>query len=104
MSDQELAVATALSVDRLRERGARIDGDEDGDEVVTLLEAVERFQGAVQSHGGDLMVDEPPPGNEAQPDDPDFVLPERRDGELVPDYIVRIDAAARRINERLSDR
>ena len=97
--DEELERATAASADRLRMRNVRIDGNETAEETVALLEAVERFELAVQSHGGDLMVDEPPPGKRAEPDDPSFVIPPREAGEGVGGYIERIDAATVRIHQ-----
>ena len=44
---------------------------------MTLLESVERFELAVESRGGDLMVDEGPHGVTREPDDVHFVLPQR---------------------------
>jgi hypothetical protein len=89
---------------RLRARGVRLDGREGGEDIANLLEAVEEFEGVVQAHGGDLMVDEPVrSGGPVTPDDQAFVLPARRDGESVSDYIERIAGAtahARRVHAR----
>jgi hypothetical protein len=82
---------------RLRSRGVRLDGRESGEQLVTLLEAVERFEAVVQSRGGDLMVDEPV--GAAAPLSPDvraFVLPTRSEREFIGDFIGRIAAAAAR--------
>ena len=76
---------------RLRSRGVRLVGRETDEQLVELLEAVERFERAVERHGGDLMVDEP-----IDPDDRRFVLPRRRDGEAVDAFIVRIAEATDR--------
>jgi hypothetical protein len=65
--------------------------------MADLLEAVERFEAAVEAHGGDLFVDTPArPRDTAveRPDNPAFVLPARSADERVADYIVRIEAAA----------
>ena len=97
--EEELEKATHASADRLRMRNVPVTGDETPEETVQLLEAVERFELAVQSHGGDLMVDEPPPGNAAEPDDPMFVIPQRSAGESVADFVERIDAATVRIHQ-----
>ena len=76
--------------DRLRHRGIALTGTEKPDELADLLSAVERFESAVEAHGGDLMVDDL---KSAQPDDRHFVLPRRESGEAVRAYIVRIDTA-----------
>ena len=76
---------------RLASRGVRLTGRESDEELVELLEAVERFERIVQRHGGDLMVDEPIDSDRArEPDDRRFVLPRRRDGETVRAFLGRI--------------
>src|SRR5213594_3615304 len=77
--------------DRLRHRGIALTGSEKPDTLADLLSAVERFESAVEAHGGDLMVDDL---KSSQPDDRHFVLPRRAPGEAVRAYISRIDAAA----------
>ena len=79
---------------RLSHRGVSLTGEESSEELVTLLETVERFERAVQAKGGDLMVDEGPADAELQPDDPNFVLPRRADDESVRQYVRRIEEAA----------
>ena len=84
--------------DRLTRRGVNLSGDETDEDMVGLLEAVERFEAAVEARGGDLMVDEPV-GN-AQPTQPDnraFVLPRRRADESTARFIERIAEARDRI-------
>ena len=97
--EEDIEKATAASTERLRMRNVQVDGDETPEEIVALLEAVERFELAVQSHGGDLMVDEPPRGHPAEPDDPLFVIPARNAGEGAAAYVERIDAATVRIHQ-----
>jgi hypothetical protein len=101
--DERRRVADEMA-GRLRARGVRLDGREGGEELANLLEAVEEFEGVVQSHGGDLMVDEPVrSGGPVTPDDQAFVLPTRRERESVSDYIDRIaeaTARARRVHAR----
>jgi hypothetical protein len=101
--DERRRVADEMTA-RLRGRGVRLDGHESGEELANLLEAVEEFEGVVQAHGGDLMVDEPVRrGGPVTPDDQAFVLPARRDGERVTAYIERIaeaSARARRVHAR----
>lgn len=80
--------------DRLRKRGIRLTDRENGEELVVLLEAVERFETAVQRQGGDLMVDEPVrAGRSVDPDNRAFALPEREENESVDEYIERLDQA-----------
>ena len=82
---------------RLRNAGIDIADDTNPDALTSLLDAVETFEAAVRAAGGDLMVDEPPRGHEAQPDDKRFVLPKRRGDETVESYRDRILDAARSI-------
>jgi hypothetical protein len=83
--------AAAEVADRLRQRGLAVTGAERSDDLADLLSAVERFEKAVEAHGGDLMVDDL---KSPQPDDSHFVLPRRNHGESIRAYIIRIDAAA----------
>jgi hypothetical protein len=79
---------------RLRAKGVRLSGRESSEQLSDLLEAVERFEAAVEQHGGDLMVDEPIRGNPPiAPDRAAFVLPARRGDESVTEYLARIDEA-----------
>ena len=78
---------------RLQARGIAVHDSDSPDDVVQLLESVEAFEEAVEAGGGDLMVDEPRAGDKAQPDDPRFLLPQRRDDESVPGYLKRLNAA-----------
>jgi hypothetical protein len=78
---------------RLAGLGIRLSGGERSDEIVQMVEAVERFERAVESHGGDLMVDEGPRGHTTEPDDPHFALPLRAEHESVADYVERLARA-----------
>jgi len=82
--------AVAEVTDRLRSRGIAVTGAESPEDLVNLLSAVERFETAVEAHGGDLMVDDL---KSARPDDRHFVVPRRGHGEAVRTYIARIDEA-----------
>ncbi|HEX5829357.1 MAG TPA: hypothetical protein VFY16_00160 [Gemmatimonadaceae bacterium] len=81
---------------RLAERGVHLGGDESSEELVEMLEAVERFETQVERHGGDLMVDT---GAAREPDDRHFVLPKREAGERAGVYARRIEEAAARLRE-----
>lgn len=78
---------------RLAELGISLSGDEQPQELAQILEAVERFELAVESRGGDLMVDEGPDGRTTEPDDPHFALPHRWDDESVERYLERLARA-----------
>ena len=86
----ERAAAVAEVTARLRRRGITVTGGENPEELVDLLSAVERFEAAVEAHGGDLMVDDL---KSSRPDDSHFVMPRRVPREPVRAYIGRIDAA-----------
>jgi hypothetical protein len=87
---EELQRVIQETADRLRQRGVSLTGRESSDELVSLLDAVEEFELAVERRGGDLMMDEPPEGETPQPDDVHFALPRRHGSESVSDYLVRI--------------
>lgn len=92
-NDEELAARTAAAAEvtaRLRSRGITVSGADKPEALADLLGAVERFERAVEAHGGDLMVDDL---KSSQPDDRHFVLPPRDRGEAPQAYIRRIDAA-----------
>jgi hypothetical protein len=79
--------------DRLDALGIRLDGRESADELVRLEDAVEEFESAVQSRGGDLMVDEGVRGKATEPDDRHFALPLRREHETVSEFLERLARA-----------
>jgi len=87
---EERAPAAAEVTARLRSRGITVTGGENAEDLVDLLSAVERFEAAVEAHGGDLMVDDL---KSSRPDDRHFVVPRRAPREAVQAYIGRIDAA-----------
>lgn len=92
--DEERAAAAAEVAARLRHRGIAVLGVERPDELVDLLSAVERFEAAVEAHGGDLMVDDL---KSSRPDDRHFVVPRRARKEGIRPYITRIDEATARL-------
>jgi hypothetical protein len=85
---------------RLSDRGVGLTGDESSEDLVALLEVVERFERAVQAKGGDLMVDEGPSDAKLQPDDAQFVIPRRADDESVIRYIRRVEEATGVVERR----
>ncbi len=82
---------------RLSERGIQVVREDADEEVADLLEAVERFEAAVEARGGDLFVNRI---GSSEPEDPAFVPPERRDGESAADYRLRIETATDALRRR----
>ncbi|HEY2067383.1 MAG TPA: hypothetical protein VGG84_15615 [Gemmatimonadaceae bacterium] len=89
----DLARVTEEIAGRLRARGVEVTDRDSPDDLVRLLEAVEAFERAVESRGGDLMMDEPPTRSTGQPDDVHFLLPKRAADETVAQYNERLWAA-----------
>ena len=96
---EDLERVAGEMVGRLDRLGIRVSGDERPEDLLAIVEAVERFEDAVESHGGDLMVDEGPPGKTAQPDDRHFALPLRRDDESIPRYVERLNRATAELRD-----
>jgi hypothetical protein len=97
-ADAALARATEATTARISERGVVLSGRETAEELVDLLDAIERFELTTERGGADLLIDEPLPGRRApiSPDHPAFVLPTRLEYEPATDFIKRIgDASAR---------
>jgi hypothetical protein len=97
---EEQDAAKAAGAVRLQALGVRLTGTETSDEIGDLLDAVERFEQAVESHGGDLMVDEGPRGRTTEPDDPQFVLPSRTTNDSVTGFIARLSETTERLYRR----
>lgn len=75
----------------LERRGVRLGGDEKDEELADLWSAIERFESVVSSRGADNMTNAL---GSSDPENPVFVLPERRAGESAHDYTRRILEAA----------
>jgi hypothetical protein len=88
---EEQTRAREHTADILLQRGVRLTGDESDDELADLWSAVDRFESLVEARGGDTMTNAP---NSAEPDNPAFVLPERKARESARDYTQRIIEAA----------
>ena len=99
MPDDQTEVKRAMEQTRARLEALniRLAGNESPEELVSILEAVERFKEAVEAKGGDLMVDESVRGKVVEPDDPHFVLPKRRPRETVESYLDRVAIATHRV-------
>jgi hypothetical protein len=92
MNEDVRRVSGAIA-SRLEGLGISLSGSERPEDLARLQEAVERFEVAVESRGGDLMVDEGPGGETTAPDDAHFALPRRHADESVDHYLDRLAAA-----------
>jgi hypothetical protein len=90
-------------VARLASRGVRLSGRETAERLVELLDAVERFERAVQRAGADLMTDEAVGGASARSalDDPAVVLRVHSTKESADRSTERTDGAGRVARGRL---
>ena len=92
--DEERARAREHNLDVLGQRGVLLFGDETDDELADLWSSVDRFESVVEARGGDTFTNAP---DSSEPDNPLFVLPERRARESVRDYVRRLQEAADRL-------
>ncbi len=90
---KELKDAARETAARIAARGVSLRGHETPDELAAIEDAIERFETAVESRGGDLMVDEAPRGQRGEPDDARFALPKRGATMSVTDYLVLLSRA-----------
>lgn len=88
---EEQSRAREHTADILARRGILLTGEETDEELADLWSAVEGFESMVEARGGDTMTNSP---TSAEPDNPAFVLPERRARESARDYTRRIIEAA----------
>ena len=98
-NDRDLARVSEELAARLRARGVTVHDGDSPDAIIAMVEAVEAFERAVETHGGDLMMDEPPARHVGQPDDPHFLLPPRGDDESFVQYTGRLAAATSAIRK-----
>lgn len=97
---RDLQRDTELVTGRLSGLGVALGGSETPEALEQMVEAIERFEDAVEARGGDLMVNEVPPDSRAQSDDRDFVLPRRAADETAVAYIERVRRATERVLAR----
>ena len=99
---EEAARAREHNLDILSQRGVLLFGNETDDELADLWSAVDRFESVVEARGGDTLTNAP---DSSEPDNPEFVLPERKAREPVSSYVGRIREASERLThfERETD-
>ena len=90
--NSEITRVTGEIAGRLRARGIEVHDYDSPEDVVRMLESLEAFEQAVESAGGDLMMDEPPANHRGEPDDPHFLLPSRAADESGSAYVQRLAA------------
>jgi hypothetical protein len=82
----------------LRHRYVPLFGTETDEDVLSIVNALERFEAAVIAAGGDLMIHSP---ESSEPEHPEYVIPRRRDDEAVDAYVARVHFAADRVGARI---
>lgn len=92
--EQERRSVSSSVAATLEARGVDLSGDESSEQLVEMLDAVERFESAVSQAGGDRMVNTP---DSTDPQEEAFVLPRRGADESPYEYAERVQRAARRI-------
>lgn len=98
--DEERQGVEAEATARLGRRGVELTGRERADEIADLIDAIDQFDSAVESRGGDLFVDTPTSRQRdrvERPDNPEYVLPSRNPDESIGSYIKRIGEATARL-------
>jgi hypothetical protein len=81
---------------RLEQKGVQLRALATDAELADLLSVIDQFEAAVESAGGDLMVDSP---DSSEPERPDWVLPHPHDDESTAIYIGRVQSAIARIRK-----
>ena len=95
VEEQRLARQEAEA--RLRPRGIVVLDEDEDEDVADLLDAVERFETAVEARGGDLFVNRI---GSPEPEAPEFVPPVRKDRESAASYRDRLSQATDRLRGR----
>ena len=81
----------------MRPRGIVVLEEDRDEDVADLLDAIERFEAAVEARGGDLFVNRI---GSPEPEAPEFVPPVRRGGESAGAYRMRVERATDRLRGR----
>lgn len=93
---EERSSAAMEFAGRLRQKGLLLTGRETSAQLDDLMTAIDRFEAAVITRGGDLFVNTP---TSDPPENPDFVVPRRAPGEDAEAYAARINEAAQRLEK-----
>ena len=94
-AEDEVARVSAQITGQLAERGVIVHDGDDAAQRADILEAVERFERAVQMRGGDSYTNAP---GTSDPDDERLVIPRRRDDEHADAYVRRVRETADRLS------
>lgn len=95
---RDIARVAANTRTRLHSLGVEVNESDTPEDLVIILEAIERFENVIRGLGGDLMMDEPPPGSRPQPDGENRSLPQRAKREPAQLYVERLERAAERVS------
>lgn len=87
---EERKAAAEELAGRIRTKGVRLHGNESSAELDDILTAIDEFESAVMLRGGDLMSNSP---DSTDPENPEYVVPQRKAGESVTDYVGRVRQA-----------
>ena len=87
--EERVAAAEELA-GRIRTKGIHVRGNESVAELDDMFTAIDDFESAVMALGGDLMSNSP---QSTDPQNPKFVVPQRKAGEAARDYISRVKKA-----------
>jgi len=93
---QERDDASLEIAGRIRQKGVLLSGRETSGQLDDIMTAIDRFEAAVISRGGDLFVNTP---FSDQPESPAFVIPRRLPIEDAEAYASRINEAAQRLEK-----
>jgi hypothetical protein len=94
-ADDEMTRVRDQITGQLDERGVLVHDADDAAQRADILEAVERFERAVQLCGADSYTNAP---QSSEPDDERFVIPRRNDDESAEAYARRVLDAADRLS------
>jgi hypothetical protein len=87
---EERKAAAEELAGRIRTKGIHVRGNESAADLDDILTAIDEFERAVIARGGDLMNNSP---DSTDPTNPEYVLPQRKAGESVRDYVGRLRKA-----------
>lgn len=93
---EERDAAAVELAGRIRQKGVEVSGTETSAQLDDLNTAIDRFEAAVTARGGDPMINTP---TSVPPENPDFVVPRRDEGEDIDTYTGRIIAASGRLEK-----
>src|SRR5687768_2652842 len=95
--DEEARRVADNVASQLRQRGVDVSDDDSESDLGMLLTASQHFAKAVAANGGDSFTNTP---ESTQPDEPEFVMPQRSADESAVEYARRIEGQAQALRAR----